>query len=101
MGRVQVNLRVREPRRFFVPLRRCFVELLSFGFPIALGMTDDQAHVIQLDVRKRDEERLAIQAAEGIYAGGEKWHTRPVTPEPLIKPPRESRRIDKVSERDT
>ena len=83
--------------------RETFESGLKFGRVTlqALGMTDDQAHVIQLDVRKRDEERLAIQAAEGIYAGGEKWHTRPVTPEPLIKPPRESRRIDKVSEGDT
>ena len=45
MGRVQVTLRVREPRRFFVPLRRCFVELISFGVPIALGMTDNDGRV--------------------------------------------------------
>ena len=37
-------------------------------------------------IRKLDEERLALQAAEGIYAGAEKVLTRPVVPEPLIKP---------------
>jgi len=46
-------------------------------------------------VRHRDEERLAIQAVEGLLAGREKLHTRPVTPEPLIKPKRESERLDK------
>lgn len=83
--------------------RETFESGLRFGRVTlqALGMADDQAHAIQLDVRKRDEERLAIQAAEGIYAGSEKWHTRPVTPEPLIKPSRESQRIDKVEEQDT
>lgn len=84
-------------------MRETFESGLRFGRMTlkALGMADDLAHAIQLDVRKRDEERLAIQAAEGISAGGEKWHTRPVTPEPLIKPSRESQRIDKVQEHDS
>jgi len=61
----------------------------------ALGTSEDQAAAISEDVRHRDEERLAIQAVEGLLAGREKLHTRPVTPEPLIKPKRESERLDK------
>lgn len=61
----------------------------------ALGTSEDRAAAISEDVRHRDEERLAIQAVEGLLAGREKLHTRPVTPEPLIKPKRESERLDK------
>jgi CPA2 family monovalent cation:H+ antiporter-2 len=61
----------------------------------ALGTSEDQAAAISEDVRHRDEERLAIQAVEGLLAGREKLHTRPVTPEPLVKPKRESERLDK------
>lgn len=61
----------------------------------ALGTSEDQAIEISHDVRRRDEERLAMQAVEGILAGRDKLHTRPVTPEPLIKPKRESERLDK------
>ena len=46
-------------------------------------------------MRHRDEERLALQAVEGIFAGRDRWLTKPVTPEPLIKPTRESKRLDK------
>ncbi|MEP3435635.1 MAG: monovalent cation:proton antiporter-2 (CPA2) family protein [Hoeflea sp.] len=61
----------------------------------ALGTTEDQALEISHDIRRRDEERLAMQAVEGLLAGREKLLTRPVTPEPLIKPKRESERLDK------
>ena len=61
----------------------------------ALGTSEEQALDISHDVRHRDEERLALQAVEGILAGREKLLTRPVTPEPLIKPKRESERLDK------
>lgn len=59
----------------------------------ALGTDDATADEIRRDIRRRDEERLAIQAAEGILAGANMLHTRPVTPEPLLKP-----RHGKVSE---
>ena len=62
----------------------------------ALGMDEDTAGEILEDVRRRDEERLALQPVEGLAAGRDRWLTKPVTPEPLIKPTRESRRIDKA-----
>jgi len=81
-------------------IRETFESALLFGQRSleALGTDEDLASAIAEDVRRRDEERLAIQAAEGIQAGGETMHTRPVTPEPLIKPAREARRLDKVEE---
>ena len=63
----------------------------------ALGMDMEQADLIMADTRRRDEERLVIQAAEGIMAGGDMLLTRP-TPEPLIPPRRESRRLDRDAE---
>lgn len=52
----------------------------------ALGSSESWAIEVEDMIRKLDEERLALQAAEGIYAGSEKILTRPVVPEPLIKP---------------
>ncbi|MDZ7600385.1 MAG: monovalent cation:proton antiporter-2 (CPA2) family protein [Hoeflea sp.] len=78
-------------------LRETFESGLVFGRKTlqALGTTEDQALEIADDVRKRDEERLALQAVEGMMAGRDKILTRPVTPEPLITPKRESERLDK------
>ncbi len=64
----------------------------------ALGTSEEIASEIVEDVRRRDEERLAIQSVEGIYAGNDKMRVRPVTPEPLIKPKREGQRIDQDEE---
>ncbi len=61
----------------------------------ALGLSADKALEISDDIRRRDEERLAMQAAEGIFAGSDKLLTRPVTPEPLIKPRRLPERLDR------
>ena len=52
----------------------------------ALGMSEADAQEIQEDIRKRDEERLRIQAVEGLMAGRDMLHNQPVKPEPLIKP---------------
>ena len=57
----------------------------------AMGIEEITVSEIVDDVRRRDEERLSIQAAE---ASGRE---RVSTPEPLVKPRRESRRLDKVA----
>ena len=54
----------------------------------ALGMTESEADEIGDDIRQRDEERLQIQAVQGLGAGREKLFNSPVRPEPLIKPKR-------------
>lgn len=80
--------------------RETFESGLLFGRMTleALGIEEELAVAISDDVRRRDAERLAIQQVEGIYAGSDMLHKRPVTPEPLIKPTRESRRLDKEGE---
>jgi CPA2 family monovalent cation:H+ antiporter-2 len=81
-------------------LRETFESGLMFGRKTleALGTDEEQAYEIAQDVRRRDEERLAIQAVEGITAGIEKMRLKPVTPEPLVKPRRESKRLDSAND---
>ncbi|TCV76234.1 Kef-type potassium/proton antiporter (CPA2 family) [Neorhizobium sp. R1-B] len=54
----------------------------------ALGMSENEAEEISDDIRRRDEERLQVQAVQGLGAGREMLLNRPVRPEPLIKPKR-------------
>ena len=77
-------------------LRETFESGLVFGARTlqALGASEDLATQIRNEVRKRDEERLRVQAVDGIYAGGDMLHTRPVMPEPLTKPTRPARIIN-------
>lgn len=77
-------------------LRETFESGLMFGRRAleALGANEESAYEISQEVRRRDEERLAIQAVEGMTAGSDKLRVRPVTPEPLIKPLREGRRMN-------
>ncbi len=56
----------------------------------ALGMPETDAEAISDDIRKRDEQRLQLQAVEGISAGRDMLHNQPVRPEPLMKPKRGS-----------
>lgn len=81
-------------------IRETFESALLFGRKTleALGTDETIAQEILEDVRKRDEERLEIQAAEGLYAGTDKLKTRPVTPEPLVKPKREAQRLDQPAD---
>ena len=69
-------------------LRETFESGLLFGRRTleALGVEETIAYEIGEDMRRRDEERLLLQASEGIYAGTDMLLSKPVTPEPLIKP---------------
>lgn len=79
-------------------VRETFESGLLFGRKTleSLGVVEDFALEISDVVRRLDEERLALQEVEGIYAGREKYFIRPVTPEPLTKPKRASERIDSM-----
>jgi monovalent cation:H+ antiporter-2, CPA2 family len=81
-------------------LRETFESGLMFGRKTleALGVSEDLAVQITEDVRKRDEARLRVQATEGILAGRHLLFNKPVTPEPLTKPVREAKPLDKVTE---
>ena len=77
-------------------MRETFKSGLEFGRRTleALGTSEEIAGAISEEVEKRDAERLKIQQSEGLYAGGHMLHTKPVTPEPLIKPIRELKIIN-------
>ena len=49
-----------------------------------------QAIAIADDIRKRDETRLQLQAVEGIAAGRDLIYSRPMQPEPLVKPKKDA-----------
>ncbi|KQY19975.1 monovalent cation:proton antiporter-2 (CPA2) family protein [Rhizobium sp. Root482] len=73
-------------------LRETFESGLVFGRKSleGLGVGDNEALAIMDDIRRRDEARLVVQEAEGITAGRDMLHFKPVRPEPLIKPKRET-----------
>lgn len=81
-------------------LRETFESGLLFGRRTlqGLGVTEDEAYDIGEDIRRRDEERLRLQAQEGILAGRELMHKRPVKPEPLMKPKRPLHEVDPKQE---
>ena len=54
----------------------------------ALGVSEAEAYEIGEDIRKRDEQRLVLQVSEGLQAGRDMLYSRPVKPEPLVKPKR-------------
>lgn len=82
-------------------LRETFESGLLFGRKTleALGVGDDEAIAIMDDIRRRDEARLVLQEAEGISAGRDMLHSRPVRPEPLVKPKREVNHSAETEER--
>ncbi len=81
-------------------LRETFESGLLFGRKTleALGMPEEEAQNIADDVRQRDEDRLHVQASEGILAGRHLLFNKPVTPEPLVKPTRSAVPLDKATE---
>ncbi|MEO1746936.1 MAG: NAD-binding protein, partial [Pseudomonadota bacterium] len=81
-----------QARKVDYELRETFESGLKFGQKTleALGASENLAKVIRNDVRKRDEERLKIQAVDGIFAGTDKLHIEPVSPEPLMQPDHEA-----------
>lgn len=68
-------------------IRETFESALVFGGAglRALGMTALDVSEVTDDIRRRDGERLDVQAQEGLLAGGDKLHVAP-RPEPLIPP---------------
>ncbi|ANW02555.1 monovalent cation:proton antiporter-2 (CPA2) family protein [Bradyrhizobium icense] len=68
-------------------IRETFESALVFGGAglRALGMTALDVGEVTNDIRRRDGERLDLQAQEGILAGADKLHVGP-RPEPLIRP---------------
>jgi CPA2 family monovalent cation:H+ antiporter-2 len=60
-----------------------------------LGLASQRAQVVVDFIRRRDQDRLAIQQAEGVYAGTDLLRTRLVQPVPLSAPRREARPLNR------
>jgi CPA2 family monovalent cation:H+ antiporter-2 len=82
-------------------LRETLESGLMFGRKAleALDIEPQTALEIADDIRERDEERLQLQAVEGLAAGRQMLHNKPVRPEPLMKPKnKDDRRTDMEEE---
>ena len=69
-------------------IRDTFESALVFGEAAlrGLGVEEDEATQITAEVRRRDAERLDLQVAGGIYAGGDLMIGNAPRPGPLTKP---------------
>jgi monovalent cation:proton antiporter-2 (CPA2) family protein len=65
-------------------LRETFESAMRFGREtlVAMGIDADRAAIVEDFIRTRDRDRIAVQQAEGIYAGIDLLRTRP-TPTPF------------------
>ena len=79
-------------------IRETFESALAFGEHVLkdLGFSEDEARETVEDVRRRDEERLTLQVADGLQAGRSLWRNNTSTPqpEPYVKPRREGRALN-------
>ncbi|CAN5375212.1 monovalent cation:proton antiporter-2 (CPA2) family protein [soil metagenome] len=79
-------------------IRETFESALAFGEHVLkdLGFSEDEARETIADVRRRDEERLTLQVAEGLQAGRGLWRNNTTTPqpEPYVKPRREGQALN-------
>ena len=82
-------------------IRETFESSLEMGRALleGLGRTPEEASEIVEDVKRRDHERLVLQQTEGISAGTDKLHFRPVEPEPLLQPEHDAIGIDERSKK--
>ncbi len=79
-------------------IRETFESALAFGEHVLkdLGFSEDEARETVEDVRRRDEERLTLQVADGLQAGRSLWRNNTSTPqpEPYVKPRREGQALN-------
>ncbi|CAN5301642.1 monovalent cation:proton antiporter-2 (CPA2) family protein [soil metagenome] len=79
-------------------IRETFESALAFGEHVLkdLGFSEDEARETIEDVRRRDQERLTLQVAGGLQAGGSLWRNNTTTPqpEPYVKPRREGQALN-------
>lgn len=86
-----------KPVKFQV--RETFESAVLLGHEMlrGLGKTPEEADEIIDEIRMLDKERLRIQYHEGIYAGSDTYHSRPVQPEPFIEPQHQAKGLDERS----
>ncbi|MGV8997999.1 MAG: monovalent cation:proton antiporter-2 (CPA2) family protein [Parvibaculaceae bacterium] len=70
-------------------IRETYESAVVFGVAAlqALGFTPEETREVEADMRRRDDERMALQLAENeLLAGKNLMHTTAVVPEPLVQP---------------
>lgn len=74
-------------------IRETLESAMLFGEAVlrAFNVPEEEVREISLDVRRRDEERLELQLAGGLYAGLDLMRGNAPVPAPLTKPRREGR----------
>lgn len=80
-------------------IRETFESAIVFGAKMlqGLGIGTDESEQIATDVRRLDEKRLYVQFQEGIHAGTDMMHNRPLKPEPLVQPAHPGEALDERS----
>src|SRR5205823_11453978 len=80
-------------------LRETFESAVLFGRKTleAMGVDPDRAAIVEDFIRTRDRDRIAIQQAEGIYAGIDLLRQRP-TMAPFSEPRRGGRALNEEAE---
>src|SRR3954468_19059472 len=80
-------------------VRETFESAMRFGRKAleAVGIDSDRAAIVQDFIRNRDRERVAIQQAEGIYAGIDLLRKRP-TMTPFSEVPRGARPLNEEAD---
>lgn len=75
-------------------IRETLESALTFGGTAlrSLGFSEDEAAETTADVRRRDQQRLALQISEGRLSAGRELAYRP-TPAPLVEPRREAKAL--------
>jgi glutathione-regulated potassium-efflux system protein KefB len=85
-------------RKVDFELRETFESANRFGREtlLAIGIDADRAGIVEEFIRKRDHERIAIQQAEGIYAGVDLLRQRP-TMTPFSEPVRDAQALNEAA----
>ena len=80
-------------------LRETFESANKFGRKTleAIGVEPDRAALVEDFIRTRDRDRIAIQQAEGIYAGIDMLRQRPKMA-PFSEPVREAKPLNEEAE---
>ena len=67
-------------------IRETFESALTFGAQVLqdLGFSEEQVQETVADVRRRDDERLVLQQAEGLRAGASLMRGNATTPKPAL-----------------
>jgi glutathione-regulated potassium-efflux system protein KefB len=79
-------------------LRETFESAIRFGREtlVAIGIDADRAQIVEDFIRTRDRDRIAIQQAEGIYAGIDLLRQRPVMA-PFTEPQHDAQALNEAA----